>query len=136
MTEGHVIAGGVISRTTIVRAHTALLPQSSVAVQVLVVLYVLAQVPGVVTSANVIVTFWSHASVAVAAPNTGEAGQSIGEVTEGQVIEGGVISLTTIVRAHTALLPQSSVAVQVLVTLYVLAQVPGVVTSANVIVTF
>ena len=116
-----------------VRAHTALLPQSSVAVHVLVTLYVLAQLPGVVTSAKVIVTFWSHASVAVAAPNTGVAGQSIGEVTEGQVIVGGVTSCITIVRLHVELLPQSSVAVQVRV---IPPVQPGDATSAKVIVTF
>ena len=66
---------------------------------------------------NVISTIASHASVAVALPKTGVAGQLIGEVTAGQVIVGGVISCTTIVRLHVALLPQSSVAVQVLVIL-------------------
>ena len=77
----------------------------------------LAQLPEVVASANVISTVASHASIAVAAPKTGVAGQLIGEVTAGQVIVGGVISCTTMVRLHVALLPQSSVAVQVLVTL-------------------
>ena len=91
--------------------------------------------PGVVTSANVMVTLASQASVAVGGVNTGVAGQLIGVVCATQVIVGGVISCTTIVRLHVAVLPQSSVAVQVLATLYVLGQVPGVVTSANVMVT-
>ena len=47
---------------------------------------------------------------------TGVAGHWIGETAAGQVIVGGVVSCTTIVRLHVALLPQSSRAVQVRVT--------------------
>ena len=67
-------------------------------------------------SANVIVTVASHASVAVGGVNTGTAGQSSGVVCATQVIVGGVISLTTMVPLQVAVLPQSSVAVHVLVT--------------------
>src|SRR5437867_295223 len=116
-----------------VRLHWAVLPQSSVAVQVRVVLYVVPQ-PGVVTSAKVMVTLASQASVAVGGENTGVAGQLIGVVCVTQVIVGGVISCTTMVRLHAELLPQSSVAVHVRVVLYVAPQ-PGVVTSLNVTVT-
>jgi hypothetical protein len=112
-----VIVGDVISRTTIVPLQVAVFPQSSVAVQVLVVLYVPTQDPGVVTSAKVIVTLTSQASVAVGGKNTGVAGQSKGDVCVTQVIVGGVISWTTIVLLHVVLFPQSSEAVQVLVTL-------------------
>ena len=59
----------------------------------------------------------SHASVAVGAVNTGVAGHAIGDVCAAHVIVGGVISCTTIVPLQVAVLPQSSVAVQVLVTL-------------------
>ena len=59
----------------------------------------------------------SHASEAVASPNVGEAGQSIGEETVGQVMDGGVISWTVMVRLQVAVFPQSSVAVHVRVTL-------------------
>ena len=52
-----------------------------------------------------------------------------------QVIVGGVISCTTIVLLQVAVLPQSSVAVHVLVAEYVPRQLPGVDTSTNVIVT-
>ena len=45
---------------------------------------------------------------------------------------GGVISCTTIVLLQVAVLPQSSVAVHVLVAEYVPGQVPGVEVSANV----
>ena len=54
------------------------LPHASVAVHVLVTLYVPAQDPCVVASVNVMVTVASHASVAVGAVNTGTAGQLIG----------------------------------------------------------
>jgi len=131
----HVIVGGVTSCTTIVRLQVAVLPQSSVAVQVLATLYVFGHVPGVVTSANVMDTLASHASVAVGGIKTGVAGQLIGVVCVTQVMVGGVTSCTTIVRLQVDVLPQSSVAVQVLATLYVFGHVPGVVTSANVIVT-
>ena len=73
--------------------------------------------PCVVASENVIVTVASQASVAVGATHAGVEGQLIGVVCVAHVIVGGVTSLTTIVRLQVAVLPQSSVAVQVLVTL-------------------
>ena len=73
--------------------------------------------PGVVASANVIVTVASHASIAVGGENTGNAGQFTGVVCATHVIVGGVISRTTIVPLQVAVLPQSSVAVHVRVTL-------------------
>jgi hypothetical protein len=88
-----------------------------------------------VTSANVIATLTSQASVAVGGKNTGAAGQLIGVVCATQVIVGGVISCTTIVPLQVELLPQSSVAVQVRVVLYVPIHEPGVDTSAKVMVT-
>jgi hypothetical protein len=80
ISPGQVIAGGVISCTTIVLLHVEVFPQSSLAVQVRVTLYVPAQEPGVVASTKVIATVASHASVAVGGVNTGTAGQSIGVV--------------------------------------------------------
>ncbi len=74
------MVGGVISITTIVPLQVAVLPQSSVAVQVRVTLYVPTQDPGVVASTNVIVTVASHASVAVGGVNTGIVGQLTGVV--------------------------------------------------------
>ncbi len=130
-----VIVGAVTSRTTIVPLQVAVLPQSSVAVQVRVTLYVPAHDPCVVASENVMVTVASHASVAVGGVNTGTAGQLIGVVCATQVIVGAVTSRTTIVPLQVAVLPQSSVAVQVRVTLYVPAHDPCVVASENVIVT-
>jgi hypothetical protein len=74
-------------------------------------------VPGVVTSEKVTVTLGSHASVAVGGVNTGVAGQLIGVTWLAQVMVGGVISCTTMLALQVAVLPQSSVAVHVLVTL-------------------
>ena len=51
------------------------------------------------------------------------------------MIVGGVMSRTTTVPLQVAVLPQSSVAVHVRVTLYVPAHDPCVVASVNVIVT-
>ena len=74
-------------------------------------------VPGVDRSEKVMATVRSHASVAVGGVNTGVAGQLIGVVWATHVIVGGVISCTTTVPLQVAVLPQSSVAVQVLLTL-------------------
>lgn len=135
-TVGHVITGGVLSVTEMVRLHVDELPQSSVAVHVRVTLYSWEHIPlGVVTSANVIVGVASQSSIAVAGGNTGSPGHSMEETTVGHVMTGGVSSVTKIVRLHVDELPQSSVAVHVLVTLYSCEQIPlGVVTSAKVIV--
>ena len=60
--------------------HVAVLPQSSVAVQVRVTPYVPLHDPVVVASTKLIVTVASQASVAVGGINTGKAGQVIGDV--------------------------------------------------------
>ena len=112
-----------------------MLPQSSVAVHVLVAVYVPAQDPGVLTSENVIVTLGSQVSVAVGGVINGVAGQLIGVVCVTQIIVGGVMSCTTIVLLHVAVFPQSSVAVHVLVAVYVPGHDPGVVTSVKVMAT-
>ena len=70
-----------------------------------------------VRSEKVKVTLRSHASVAVGATNAGKAGQAIGVTWVAHVIVGGVISCTTMVALQVAVFKQSSVAVQVLVTL-------------------
>ena len=49
-------------------------------------------VPGVVRSEKVNVTLRSHASVAVGATNTGNAGHAIGVTCVAHVIVGGVMS--------------------------------------------
>ena len=77
---GQVIAGGTLSMTTIVLLQVAVLPQSSVAVHVLVAVYDPVQLPGVELSENVMATVPSHASVAVGATHVGVSGQLIGVV--------------------------------------------------------
>jgi hypothetical protein len=135
MLAGQEMVGGVMSRTVIVRLQTAVFPQSSVAVQVRVVLYVPAQLPCNVVSAEVTSTNKSQASVAVAVRNTGVAGQFTGVTCDTQVIVGAVLSRTVIVRLQTAVFPQSSVPFHVRVTLYVPAQLPCNVVSAKAIST-
>ena len=133
---GQVITGGVVSCTKMDALQVDEFPQSSVAVQVLVTESSAGHVPGVVTSLKVIVTVASQASVAVANPKVGVAGQSIVSFgITGQVISGTVVSCTKIAALQVEELPQSSVAVQVLVTVYSAGHAPGVVTSAKVIVT-
>ena len=56
-----------------------------------------------------------HASVAVAWANTGVAGQEIVDGSGNQAITGAVVSCTFIVWKAVDILPQASVAVQVLV---------------------
>ncbi len=73
--------------------------------------------PCEVASENVIVTLASHASVAVGEANNGNPGQFTGVACATQVIVGGVTSVTTMVRLQLELLPQTSVAIHVRVTL-------------------
>ena len=74
------MVGGVLSWTTIELLQVAVLPQASVAVQVLVAVYVPGQLPGVEESEKVTVTLPSQASVAVGATQFGVAGQLMGVV--------------------------------------------------------
>jgi hypothetical protein len=81
-------------------------------------------------------TLASQSSVAVAAGKFGVAGHSIGVVTVGQLMTGGVLSVTKMVLLQVLEFPQSSTAVQVRVTEYSCGQMPlGVVTSLEVGVT-
>src|SRR5258706_4697795 len=115
-TVGHVIVGAVLSVTEIVLLQVEVLPQSSVAVQVRVTENSCGQLPGVVTLLAVISTLMSQASDAVAGPNDGVLGHSTVAAGLGHVIEGGVLSVTEMVLLQVEELPQSSVAVQVRVT--------------------
>src|SRR6187399_415136 len=103
------MVGAVTSRTSTVPLQVEVFPQSSVAVHVLVTLYVPAHDPGVVASANVIATVASQASVAVGALNSGTEGQLTGVVCATQVIVGAVTSRTTTVPLQVDAFPQSSV---------------------------
>src|SRR5512132_3216380 len=122
------ITGAVLSTTVIDCDAVVALPQASVAVHVLVMVKLLAQVPGVVTSFEVSVGV-PQLSVAVAVANDGVAGHSIVDGAGGAAIAGAVLSTTVIDCDAVVALPQASVAVHVLVMVKLLAQVPGVVTS-------
>src|SRR5438093_2079944 len=90
-----------------------LLPQWSVAVQVRVTSLACAQLPGVVTSANVRVGLGSQASVAVGVANDGVAGHSM-VVGPGSVeITGAAVSFTCTVFWQVLEQPFPSVTVSV-----------------------
>lgn len=90
---------------------------ASVAVHVLVTLYVPAQEPAVVTSANTRVYELLHASEAVATANTGIEGQLMVEGAGSGAMTGALISCTLMVCEAVDAFPQTSVAVHVRVTL-------------------
>jgi hypothetical protein len=130
------ITGQTLSVTEMVCEAWELFPQSSVAVQVRVVLYSCGHDPGVVTSLNVNEGVASQLSVAVGVVKTGVDGHSTDDGPGKDEITGAVLSSTLMVCTHTEEFPQSSVAVVVRVTLYSCGQAPGVVTSLNPIVKF
>ena len=109
------IVGGVVSVTVIVCVLVALvLPQASVASQLLVLVKSFAQDPAAVTSLNNLTVELPHASLAVGAVNDGVAVHSIVVFAPGDPITGGVVSVTVIVCVLVALvLPQASIALQV-----------------------
>ena len=76
---GHESTGGVLSCTLIVALQEAVLPQSSVAIQVRVTLYSPGHTPSTEISEKVISGISSHASMAVAIPKEGVDPQSIGD---------------------------------------------------------
>ena len=88
-------------------------PQASVAVQVRVMLYDPAQFPSVFTSSNVKVTLAEHSSVAVAAANSGTAGQLMVEGAGNAEITGGVLSIIVKIADVVEAFPQASFAVKV-----------------------
>ena len=111
------IVGAVVSVTVIVCVLVALvLPQASIASQVLVLEYDPAQVPAAVTSLSNLTVDVPHASLAVGAVNDGVAVHSIVALAPAVPITGGVASVTVIVCVLVALvLPQASIASQLLV---------------------
>jgi hypothetical protein len=83
----------------------------------MVLLYVPAHDPGVVTSDTTLTVALLHASLAVGGVNTGVAGQLIVVLAPAAEIVGGVTSCTVIAWDAVAVKPAASVAVQVLFTL-------------------
>ncbi len=92
------------------------LPHPSVAVHVLVVVYVPGHDPGMTVSLNNNVNALPQLSVAVATANTGMAGQLIVVGAGNEAMTGAVMSWTFIICAAVDEFPQASVAVQVLLT--------------------
>ena len=105
----------------------AVLPQASVAINVLTTVYSLAQAPAVVASVNVTEAA-PQASDAVGKAKEGVSGHSI-------VVGAGTAEILEVYYPNSdrlrlvAVLPQASVAVNVLTTVYSLAQAPAVVAS-------
>ena len=133
-----VMVGAVWSSTVINWLDVELFPHTSVAVQVLVMVNLLAHAPGVVTSSTVTVTVPAQLSVAVteAMEATGtSAAQLTVKLAGVPVIVGAVWSSTVMTWLEVELFPHTSVAVQVLVIVNLLAQEPGVVTSSTVTIT-
>jgi len=109
----------------------AVLPQSSVAVQVRVMLYSFGQLPLVVTSANVN-TGIPQLSVAVGVAQDGVPEHSMVDAPGRAEITGGMVSSTLIVCDTVAVFPQRSVAVQVRVLLKEDGHASAIVTSTEV----
>ena len=110
---GQVILGGVRSFTVIIWVHVAVLPQRSVALYVRVIVYLFAQVCAEMTSPKkVTITVPEQLSEEVTklllAAGTSELQLTV--IALGQVILGGVISLTVIIWVQVAEFPQISVA--------------------------
>src|SRR5207342_1370990 len=131
-TGTEVNIGAVLSSTVITCEAVAVLPQASVAINVLVRVYSLAHVPGALASVEVMLTA-PHASLAVGVPNDGVSGHSMVAATGTEVNTGAVLSSTVITCEAVAVLPQASVAINVLVRVYSLAHVPGAEASVEVI---
>src|SRR6186997_1084772 len=131
-TGTEVNTGAVLSSTVINCEAVAVLPHASVAINVLVRVYSLVQVPGALASVEVIDTL-PHASLAVGVPKLGVKGHSMVAATGTEVNTGAVLSVTVIVCDAVAVLPHASVAINVLVRVYSLAQVPGALASVEVI---
>src|SRR5207302_10697330 len=92
------------------------LPQSSVAFQLLVEVYVFPHVPAVVVAPRSCTVAPPQESLAVGAANVGEAGHSTVPSAPCPPIVGGVCSSTLMVCLTVPLVfPQSSVAFQLLV---------------------
>ena len=132
-----MITGGVLSSTNMICVQELELPQSSIAVNVLVIVFSWGQIPPTVTSENPMVGVASQLSVAVALPVLDVAVLAVHctVISGGQTIAGGVPSSTKIVCTHELEFPQSSVALHVRVTVNSCGHIPPTVTSVKVGVT-
>ena len=126
--------GAVTSLIVITCTKEAILPQSSSADQVRVMLYWFGQVPGISTSLNSRSTGAPQLSVAVTLGTCGTCSEqdTLTNAAVGRPAStGATISEILIVCTKEAMLPQSSSAVHVRVMLYWFGQVPGTSTSLN-----
>ena len=131
------MTGGVLSSTKMVCRHVLELPQSSVALQVRLIVYSCGHPPATVTSVDVMVGVRSQLSVAVAVPLVPPgAVLAVHSIVRfgGQVICGGVLSSTKMVCRQVLELPQSSVALHVRLMVYSCGHAPATVTSVEVTV--
>jgi hypothetical protein len=113
----HVIVGGVLSSIVIVCTQVLVLPQKSVAVHVLVIVYSWGQDPATVTSLKLTTGAEKQLSVAVVVPvfeGSVLSVHSIVTFAAHMVIVGGVLSSIEISCVHEVELPHASVAVQIL----------------------
>jgi hypothetical protein len=115
MTTGQVMTGAVLSSTTIVLLQEAEFPHPSMAVHVRVKVYSPLQNPGMESVTMVISKVPVQGSVILGEPKFGVDPHSTGLMTGRQVMLGNGFPCTTIVPLHEEVLPQASVAVQVLV---------------------
>jgi hypothetical protein len=130
MSAGQVITGPVTSRPVIICRHVAVLPQASVAIHVLVIVKLPGQLPFTLTSDELRLTD-PQLSVAVAIPVLSvsvRAWQSM-VLFAGQVIVGATLSLIVMICEQVAVLPHTSDALYVLVTVYLFTQLKFDVTS-------
>src|SRR5882724_465113 len=130
-----VITGAVVSTTVTFWLQEALLPQASVACQMLVASKVLPQWLAVlVTVLTIVITALPLLSVAVGASNVQAAPSSIVLLVLVQVMTGAVVSTTVTFWLQEALLPHPSAAIHVRVASKVLPQWPAVLVTVLTIV--
>jgi hypothetical protein len=93
------MTGGVLSSTNMTWVHELELPQSSIAVKVLLIVLSCGHNPATVTSANPMVGVASQLSVAVALPVLDVAVLAVHctVIFGGQTMDGGVLSSTNMV---------------------------------------
>jgi hypothetical protein len=134
--QGQEMEGAALSSTNMVCTQDDELPQSSAALQVLVIVYSCGHPPATVTSVEVIVGVPSQLSVAVAVPVfAGNVLAVQSTVTlAGQVMVGAALSSTKMTCTQDVEFPQSSAAVQVLLMVYSCGHPPATVTSEDEIV--
>src|SRR5438093_4487827 len=111
---GQVITGPTVSVTVTVWSQVDVLPQLSVAVQVRVMTYLPAQLPGAVTSLWVLLATPLQVSLALALPVSAGSVEAVQTTLTlaGQVITGPTVSVTVMVWSQVDVVRQLVLAVQ------------------------